>query len=127
MEQATMDQFTAMRADIEGELTQARAAVVEAEADAAAAEAARLTALADRDAMQAAISPLGETVLAPIALRLGDMSRALSRATGDAIRARLIAEASHRRVTELEDAIAQIERLIDPPPPDPELIEGEAA
>jgi hypothetical protein len=131
MEQATMEQFEAMRADIEIELADARERVTEAEAAARDAEAARVAVLADRDAMQAAISPLGTTVTSPVALRLADKSRDVARVTGEAVRTKLFAEAARARARaragELEAAIAQVQGLIDPPKPEPELIEDEAA
>jgi hypothetical protein len=66
-----MTEFETMRADLEAELAEARERVAETAADAAAADAARLDAVAARDAMQLAVGPLGETIGAPIALRLG--------------------------------------------------------
>ncbi len=51
----------------------------------------------------------------------------LGRATGEATRARLTVEFARARVVELEAAVMQVEDLIKPPRPDPELIEGEAA
>ena len=121
-----MTEFETMRADLEAELAEARERVAETAADAAAADAARLDAAAARDAMQLAVGPLGETIGAPIVLRLAHRSRAVAQATGNATRAKLLAEFARTRVVELEAAITQIQHLIDPPQPEPELIDAEA-
>ena len=126
MKAEIMTEFETMRADLEAELAEARERVAETAADAAAADAARLDAVAVRDAMQLAVGPLGETIGAPIALRLADKSRAVAQATGNATRAKLLAEFARTRVVELEAAITQIQHLIDPPQPEPELIDAEA-
>ena len=58
MKAEIMTEFETMRADLEAELAEARERVAETAADAAAADAARLDAVAVRDAMQLAVGPL---------------------------------------------------------------------
>lgn len=120
-----MHEFQAMRAELEAELIEARRQVTATAADAADAEAARVVALAARDAVQAAVAPLGNKIGSALAERLAAKNREVHAATGTVTRTTMIAEVARHRVADLEASIEQIETIS--PTADPAKVPAEAA
>src|SRR5579863_3611403 len=106
------EEFATMRGELQLELVEAQGQAADAEAAAAEAVATRVASEAARDAVQVAVAPLGNSIGGALANRLADKTRALQAATGAVARTAGIADAARRRVADLETSIGQIEELM---------------
>jgi hypothetical protein len=115
--------FAAWSAQLDGELIEAREAVLAAKIDLAAAEEAHATALAARNEMRETLLATGRQIPLALARLSHPMDVAVRTAEGREALAKGIHTNACRAVEDVESALAELQRLNSPEPSDPETAE----